>query len=129
MKDTIRIAIDLSPLQRWDNRFRGIGTYIFNLINRIVLVDKRNDYVFLLEKGKNYHEIHSWINELKQKSSRPISTIELPAIDYFSFSHQLFMNRLAKKNHIDILHIPVQGKVPFLRNYKVVITLAGWSLL
>lgn len=47
----MRIGIDIRPLQT-GHRFRGIGTYTYNLLRHLSYIDKKNNYLLFLDGEK-----------------------------------------------------------------------------
>lgn len=89
----------------------GIGRYIMNLINGLVNVDKENQYFLLLRK-------------------KYFSSLELPKnwekiladISHYSFSEQIKISRIIKKEHPDLVHFP-HFNVPIFYSSKYIVTI------
>lgn len=89
----------------------GIGRYIMNLVNGLVNVDKENQYFLLLRK-------------------KYFSSLELPKnwekiladISHYSFSEQIKISRIIKKEHPDLVHFP-HFNVPIFYSSKYIVTI------
>ncbi len=118
----MKIAIDIRPLDSFDNRFRGIGTYIYNLVESILAIDSKNEYLFIAAAGNGDRESRRWLDGLATKSNGRVRIKELPALDSLSLKNQALLYRVVNSEKVDIFHSPVQGGLPWFKPYKTVVT-------
>lgn len=122
----LRIAIDVTPLQT-GHRFRGVGTYVFNLVSQYITWDRQNQYYII---------------------AYPSSLASLPFADLLPFNfrairvprpglgrltplitHQFLLPRLLRSLGVDIFHSPFVSRdisipgVPAWQPVKTVVTI------
>jgi len=119
----MKIGIDIRPLQRWDNRFRGIGCYIYNLVEHSVKLNSGNNYVFFLEKPNGDSHVINWIKSLSGKRNGTITVRELPLLHAVSLPDQIKLNRFIRQENIDCFHSPVQTSLPIFYRHRSVVTI------
>jgi len=119
----MKIGIDLRHLQRWDNRFRGIGCYIYNLVEHIVKLNSENNYVFFLEKSTGDNHVLDWIKSLSGRRNGTITLRELPSLRAVSLLDQIKLNRFIREEKVDCFHSPVQTSLPIFYRHRSVVTI------
>ncbi|MGO8720638.1 MAG: glycosyltransferase family 4 protein [Acidobacteriaceae bacterium] len=103
----LRVGIDV----RWNND-SGVGTYIRNLINSLLELDDRIEYVFYLKESDGMF----WDAGCKRVRARRVR------IPKYSFKEQLIFPRLAAEDRLDVFHIPFYV-APLSYSGKTVVTL------
>lgn len=116
----MKIAINTLSLNRTK---AGMGNYIFNLVNNLAILDRKNNYyIFVSDRNKDFFRI-------KQKNFRIINlgkgvTKGLNRFLWEQFSLPIYI----RKQGIDVLHSP--GFVlPFLSKAKNVLTIADMTFI
>jgi len=104
---TLRVGIDV----RWHND-SGVGTYIRHLVNSLLELDERIEYVFYL----NETEETFWDAGCKPVQARRVK------IPKYSFKEQLTFPRVAAEDQLDVLHIPFYV-IPLRYSGKTVVTI------
>ena len=119
----MKIGIDITQLQKWNNRFRGIGCYIYNLVENIIAQDSENEYVLFMIKGEKDENVISWIDSLSAESkAKALEVVEVESMEAISIKDSYVLNKIVSKKRIDVMHFPIQGSVPIFRSYKSVVT-------
>jgi glycosyltransferase involved in cell wall biosynthesis len=103
----LRVGIDV----RWHND-SGVGIYIRNLINSLLELDERIEYVFYLNESEEIF----WGTGCKRVQARRVK------IPKYSFKEQLTFPRLAAEDRLDVFHIPFYV-TPLRYSGKIVVTL------
>ena len=103
----LRVGIDV----RWHND-SGVGTYIRNLINSLLELDERIEYVFYL------NEIEETFWDAGCEPVR-VRRVKIPK---YSFEEQLTFPRVAAKDQLDVFHIPFYV-IPLRYSGKIVVTI------
>src|SRR5437867_1717885 len=102
----MRIAIDIRRI----NEF-GVGTYIWNLVRNLAVVDDRNEYL-LIGSHRNFHEL----------GPLPANFKQLYVSDEETFWRNQFAIPLAVRSHsLDLLHVPHHA-APFFTPSKLIVT-------
>lgn len=104
-----KIAIDASSLDT-DVRKRGIGLYVFNLINQIKLSNYNNsDYCLL--RSKNDEKIETIIYPLQNLPERILW-----------FSNAIVLKMLLERNNISLFHSTHPYNLPISRKFNTIAT-------
>lgn len=116
----MRIAINTLSLNRTK---AGMGNYIFNLINSLASIDKKNEYyVFVSDKNKQFFDI-------RQKNFRIINAGKAVTKNFRRLMwEQLSLPKYIKKHKIDVLHSP-GFVIPFLSKAKNILTIADMTFI
>lgn len=105
----INICIDLRPLET-SNKFRGFGYYIYNLVNALLAIDKKNNYLFIVYSKENpiYKEHHD-------RNSTSFITINKPKFRprFWWLVDQFVLNNLVRKTSPDVF-VSLDMAVPLL---------------
>lgn len=118
----MKIGFDISPVQRWDNRFRGIGCYIYNLVENLISIDSKNEYIFFtFKKSNGENGVKSWFSELKNRAKTNLKFLEISRSS--SLLNRFLLSREVTRHKIDIFHFPVQLNLPWVRFYKSIVTI------
>lgn len=89
----------------------GLGRYVTNLVNNIIVLDKKNEYVLFVSSK------HSL--DFKPTSKLKIVTTNIPI---YSFSEQIILPFVFAKEKLDLLHVP-HFNAPIFYPGKIIITL------
>lgn len=124
----MRIGIDIRPLQK-TSRYRGIGSYLRNLVNVLTLNDYENEYVFYsLRNGTplNLREYYPHLCEDKIKKwiEHPLYRPKRPERLHW-FWDRLFLHKALNKDNIDLFHSNEITSWPShlsAKRYKYVVT-------
>ena len=102
----MRIAIDIRKI----NEF-GVGTYIWNLLRNLAVVDDRNEYL-LIGSHRHFHELGPLPGNFRQ--------LYLPDEETF-WKRQFAMLLGVRRQRVDLLHVP-HHDAPFFNPSKLVVT-------
>jgi glycosyltransferase involved in cell wall biosynthesis len=119
----MKIAIDIRPLGRFDNRFRGIGCYIYNLVEGILAGDIKNEYVLLTSSGDGSDKTAEWLDSLRGKFEGRVGAKALPPSDSLNIRNQLALYKLIVSEKIDVFHSPTQTGCPWFKPCKTIVTI------
>jgi glycosyltransferase involved in cell wall biosynthesis len=103
----LRVGIDV----RWHND-SGVGTYIRNLINSLLELDERIEYVFYLNDS---------VEAFWDAGREPVR-VRRVKIPKYSFQEQLTFPRVAADDQLDVFHVPFYV-TPLRYAGKLVVTL------
>src|SRR3989344_7509198 len=95
-------------------RETGVGRYISNLIENLLEIDKRNNYV-LFVRNEDFDQVKLKIKNLKLK----IIGIDIP---WHSIKEQVQFTEILNKENLDLVHFPYFS-VPISYNRPFVITI------
>jgi hypothetical protein len=109
----MRIGIDIRSLQT-ESRFRGIGTYTYNLIRHLLEIDSENEYIFFASVHKDLKGLESDLRQSVVWLNRPTRATSL--------TDQLFWYYTLKTHRIEIFHT-TEFAVPRFSPCKRVITI------
>lgn len=102
----------------------GISTYIQHLLPALAAIDDRNFYdVFVLKnEAELIPHLNSNFNIYKEPNflSNPIINI---------MWHNSLFQYLAKKNHLDLIHIPSIRRIPYIKGCKIIATIHDFAPL
>jgi glycosyltransferase involved in cell wall biosynthesis len=102
----MRVAIDI----RKSNEF-GVGTYIWNLVRNLALVDHINEY-YLLGSNRNLHEL----------GPLPLNFRQLYQPEEETFWRKQYAVPLAlRRSHVDVVHVP-HHDAPVVLGSRLVVT-------
>ncbi len=101
------IAVDGYEL---NNKFTGVGRYLYNLIKHLAEIDKNNEYVLILKEESE-----------KSKSLVNIKKVILPSDKGYTFWQNFILKKEAEKKRYDIL-FAVNYFLPFFWNKKSILT-------
>src|SRR4030042_4740349 len=118
----MKIAIDISPLYRSVNRFRGIGSYIRNLVEEILMQNNGHKYILIKKDEPNYEDLNKWLIGLKEKHNSHLCLKTITMGDVQGVRFQMLLYKTLRTEKIDLYHLPVQFEMPWFRNYKTIIT-------
>lgn len=104
----MRIGIDA---RLYGPEHTGLGRYVTNLVNNLLVKDKKNQYVLFVTSK------HS--KDFVPSANLKIVTIDTPI---YSFSEQLLLPLVYLKEKLDLLHVP-HFNAPILYPKKFIITL------
>lgn len=105
----MRIGIDA---RMYGPRVSGIGNYVKNLIDSLLVIDKENEYVIFLFP-ENYETFHLPSARVKKVLVRT---------RWYSFAEQLYYWRKLEREHLDITHFP-NFNVPLFYTDDYVVTI------
>jgi len=91
-----RIAIDIQALQTDDSKDRGRGQYLSHLVPKVLEIDKRNDYVLVVNANLPLPEVTAWPPHRLLRFHGPMGRDK--------FSETLALLALLY-NRVDIFHI------------------------
>src|SRR3989339_197139 len=117
----MKIGIDIRTL-KGDNRVRGIGTYVYNLVENLLEYDSKNEYLLFLDKESLANNTKDWIISLKQKAVSRLGFKEIPMVNTLDIKNQILVYKCICDKKIDIFHSLVQGDLPWFRPYKSIVT-------
>ncbi len=92
----IRIAIDIQALQTEDSKDRGRGQYLLHLVPKILDIDKRNEYILVVNANLPLPEMAGWSPHRLIKFRGPSGR--------HKFSETLALVSLVS-NRVDVFHI------------------------
>ncbi len=100
-----------------DGRFygplgKGLGRYIQEIVDNIIKIDQKNEYVVFLSK-ENFDEL---------KVTSPLVKKVLANVKWYSWQEQLLMPFLILKEGVDLMHFP-HFNVPIFCPTKFVVTI------
>jgi glycosyltransferase involved in cell wall biosynthesis len=102
----VRVAIDVRKI----NEF-GVGTYIWNLVRNIAVIDQQSDYL-LLGSNRNFHEL----------GPLPVNFRQLYQGDDNGFwRNHCSIPMSLRKNRVDVVHVP-HYEAPLLVPSRLVVT-------
>ncbi len=119
----VRVAIDVTPLQT-GHRFRGVGTYVFNLVSQYIAWDKQNQYYLFA-----YPSALAFAFQLP--SNLQVIRLTKPPLGPLSalITHQFLLPVLLGSLDVDVFHSPfvsldisVPG-IPAWQPVKTIVTL------
>ncbi len=123
----MRIGFDIRPLQK-TSRYRGIGSYLRNLVGELSSIDYENEYVFYSLKNCEPFNLAGYGARLHDGSNKwrehSLYRLKKPERLHWVWD-TLFLPASLKSDAIDIFHaneitsIPSSGKG---RKYKVIVT-------
>lgn len=94
----------------------GVGRYIRNLLNELVILDTKNTYVVFVRKEKDFDPPNSrWIKRIAD-------------VPWHSFAEQIAMPFIFYKEHLDLLHVPYFN-VPLFYLRKFIVTIHDLTIL
>ena len=101
----------------------GIGRYVQNLVENLLIQDKENEYVLFINKDSE----NDFENlKLKIKNSFQISNckfqIVFTDVSHYSLQEQLLLPKLIKKQKVDLMHFP-HFNAPVFYGGKYVVTI------
>ncbi|MCF6149645.1 MAG: glycosyltransferase family 4 protein [Candidatus Kuenenia sp.] len=96
----MRIGLDLRPLQK-TSRYRGIGSYLSNLVIELSAADHENEYIYYSLKNKN--KIHLLEHSLKRWKEYPLYRPKRPERLHWMWD-SLFLATTLNNDNIDIFH-------------------------
>jgi glycosyltransferase involved in cell wall biosynthesis len=103
----MRIAIDIRKI----NEF-GIGTYIWNLVRNLALLDIDNEYL-LLGSHRNFHELGPLPGNFVQLYQPDINTL---------WQNNCVIPLALRRHNVDVVHVP-HHDAPVLVPSKLVVTI------
>src|SRR3989344_5788362 len=95
-------------------RETGVGRYISNLIENLLEIDKRNNYV-LFVKNEDFDQVKLKIKNLKLKIVR----VNIP---WHSIKEQIQFTEILNKENLDLVHFPYFS-VPISYNRPFIVTI------
>ncbi len=104
----MRIGIDA---RLYGPEHTGLGRYVTNLVNNLLTIDKKNQYVLFVTDKHN--------KDFKTSSNLKIVTTNIPI---YTFAEQIFLPIIYLREKLDILHVP-HFNAPILYPKKIIITL------
>lgn len=123
----MRIGIDIRPLQK-TSRYRGIGSYLRNLVEELSLLDYETNYVFYSLKNGEPFNLAGYGVRLLDGSDRwrehPLYRPEKPERCHWIWD-SLFLPSSLKSDTIDVFHANEITSIPFSKRgekYKVIVT-------
>lgn len=111
----MRIGIDIRSLQT-ESRFRGIGTYTYNLIKHLVEIDSENQYLFFASAYKKTE-----LKTLEEDLRRRVVWLKRPT-RITSLTDQFLWYDILKAHQIDVFHA-TEFAVPKFSPCKRIITI------
>ena len=119
----MRIGIDC---RLWNES--GVGRYIRNLVERLLILDKRNQYVlFVLTKDENemlkqvQHDKKEVQNDRDQVRNENVKIV-VADVCWHSFEEQLRFPSILNRENLDLVHFPYVS-VPIFYNKPFVVTI------
>ena len=103
----MRIAIDIRKI----NEF-GIGTYIWNLVRSLAVIDKRNEYL-LIGSHRNFHELGPLPEHFKQLYQPEEESL---------WRHHITIPFALRRQKVDVFHVP-HHDAPFFNYSRLVVTI------
>src|SRR5947207_6857610 len=103
----MRIAIDIRKI----NEF-GVGTYIWNLVRNLAVIDKRNEYL-LIGSHRNFHELGPLPENFKQLYQPEEETL---------WRHHITIPFALRRQNVDVFHVP-HHHAPFFNSSRLVVTI------
>ncbi len=123
----MRIGIDIRPLQK-TSRYRGIGSYLRNLVGELSSIDYENEYVFYSLKNCEPFNLAGYGARLQDGSNKwrehPLFRLKKPERLHWVWD-TLFLPASLKNDAIDIFHANEITSIPSSnkgRKYKVIVT-------
>jgi len=122
----MRIGIDIRPLQK-TSRYRGIGSYLRNLVEMLLSMGHENDYIFYsLQNGTslNMREGYPHLNKNKKWIEHALYRPKRPERLHW-FWDRLFLHKALNKDNIDLFHSNEITSWPShfsAKRYKYVVT-------
>ena len=101
----MHIGIDIRPLQK-ASKYRGIGSYLRNLLEMLLSIDHENDYIFYsLQNGTSskMRENYPHVNKNKKWIEHALSRPKRPERLHW-FWDRLFLHKALNKDNIDLFH-------------------------
>lgn len=107
----IRIAIDIQALQTEDSKDRGRGQYLLHLVPKILEIDKRNEYILVVNANLPLPELVDWPTYRLVKFRGPLGR--------HGFSETLALLSLLS-NRVDVFHIgsPLEEGCAIIPQFK-----------
>ncbi len=120
-----KIAIDIRPLQQFDNRFRGVGCYIYNLVREVIQFNNRYAITLLLSDQPEIPQVGAWLSGLRKVADRPLTFGKIPPPDPnpLAWRSQWGLYRYIKQHRIDLYHCPFQTGLPLFKPFRTVLTI------
>jgi glycosyltransferase involved in cell wall biosynthesis len=117
----LRIAIDC---RFWGTKNTGLGRYTQNLVENLLKIDKKNDYILLVDPKNNLTigQSSPGGNAEDPWQSRDNLTIAPVNVSHYSLKEQLLLPKILKKVHPDLVHFP-HFNVPIFCHYPFVVTI------
>lgn len=103
----MRIAIDIRKI----NEF-GVGTYIWNLVRNLAIVDAQNEYL-LIGSNRNFHELGPLPANFKQLYQPEEES---------RWRHHVTIPFALRRQEVDIVHVP-HHEASFFNPSKLVVTI------
>jgi glycosyltransferase involved in cell wall biosynthesis len=103
----MRVGIDIRKI----NEF-GVGTYIWNLIRNLAVVDRDNEY-FLIGSTRNFHELGPLPPNFKQLYQPEEETL---------WRHHVTIPFAVRRQKVDVVHVP-HHEAPLLNPSRLVVTI------
>lgn len=119
----MKIAIDISPLYRSANWFRGIGSYIRNLVEEILAQKRDVKYILIKKSGYISEDTDKWLVGLKEKYNKNLDFKTITKNNIPEIKSQMLLYRTLRTEKIDLFHLPVQFGMPWFPNYKTIVTI------
>src|SRR3989338_4052716 len=116
MRNLMRVGIDIRSLQN-DSQLRGIGTYTRSLIQALLSVDEKSEYVFFAFRNRPLPDL---CKELAGKKVM-VSRLTWRKKRFVWLSGQALFPYAAKKERLDVFYSP-EYIVPVLGRVKKTIT-------
>jgi len=105
----MKIGIDA---RLYGTKHRGLGRYVKKLVDGLVSVDQKNQYVIFLTKD-NIDEFEPQNNKVKKV---------LMDARWYSLKEQIIVTKVIKKEQIDLMHFP-HFNVPLSYNQRFIVTI------
>jgi len=104
----MRIGIDA---RLYGLEHAGLGRYVMRLVEDILKLDKKNDYVLFLKKA------HA--EKFKNRKRVKVVVTDIPI---YSFAEQTILPLIFAKEKLDLLHVP-HFNAPLIYNGKMILTI------
>src|SRR3990170_6776804 len=114
----MRIGIDC---RLWNES--GVGRYTRNLVEQLLIIDRKNSYVFFV-LPKDKEDLKSQISNLKSQKKLEIRNwkLEIADIRWHTVEEQLRFPAILNKENLDLVHFPYFS-VPIFYDKPLVVTI------
>ena len=101
----------------------GVGRYIRNLVQNLLILDKKNTYILFVRK-QDYGIINEQLSIIKHQNKFKIENLKLKIVDikWHSLQEQLKFPSILEKENLDLVHFPYFS-VPIFYNKPYVVTI------